>query len=149
MYIKLPNIYPYSITNLYSEYPNTSFPADILSNYAVLSNYQIYPVNPTNKPEYNTNTQKLVENVEYDNNAWYQNWTITNLTPEEQSYIISNKAAEARAFRNRLLIESDWTQFKDINPQISNNWAPYRQQLRDITTQPGFPFEVVWPNLPT
>jgi hypothetical protein len=56
--------------------------------------------------------------------------------------------AEVRSERNRLLSESDWTQGKDIPDATSTAWAPYRQQLRDLTTQPGFPHVVVWPNTP-
>jgi hypothetical protein len=27
-------------------------------------------------------------------------------------------------------------------------WAEYRQELRDITSQPGFPWEIGWPEMP-
>ena len=43
---------------------------------------------------------------------------------------------------------SDWTQLKDIPDNISSSWAIYRQQLRDITNQENFPWQVVWPIKP-
>jgi len=50
--------------------------------------------------------------------------------------------------RNQLLIASDWTQLPDV-PQITKDkWATYRQELRDITGQPGYPLNVVWPQQP-
>jgi hypothetical protein len=55
--------------------------------------------------------------------------------------------AEARAQRNQLLTASDWTQVADA-PVDKDVWATYRQALRDITAQPGFPWEVIWPTQP-
>ena len=31
---------------------------------------------------------------------------------------------------------------------VSGDWAKYRQALRDIPNQPGFPFEIEWPKKP-
>lgn len=54
-------------------------------------------------------------------------------------------AAAVRARRDALLAASDWTQGKDIPDSISNAWAGYRQALRDIPQQEGFPASVSWP----
>ena len=54
---------------------------------------------------------------------------------------------EARAERNRLLINSDWTQTLD-SPVDRDAWAQYRQALRDIPSQEGFPYNVSWPTSP-
>lgn len=52
--------------------------------------------------------------------------------------------------RNALLADSDWTQLPDVPLSAEDKaaWAAYRQQLRDITDQPGFPNEIVWPVQP-
>lgn len=52
---------------------------------------------------------------------------------------------DAKAHRNALLKESDWTQNPDVPESTSALWVDYRQELRDITDQPGFPMDVVWP----
>ena len=57
------------------------------------------------------------------------------------------KAASVRAERNALLSASDWTQVADA-PVDQQAWAAYRQALRDLTKQEGFPFTVVWPQEP-
>lgn len=57
-------------------------------------------------------------------------------------------AATVRQQRSEKLIACDWTQGKDIPDSISNLWAEYRQQLRDITLQPWFPVAVEWPQPP-
>ena len=49
--------------------------------------------------------------------------------------------------RNQLLLASDWTQVADA-PVDKAAWATYRQALRDITVQEGFPHKVVWPTSP-
>ena len=61
---------------------------------------------------------------------------------------VEELALGARFVRNQLLAESDWTQLPDVPPSVKEAWASYRQALRDITQQPGFPAEVVWPTRP-
>ena len=57
------------------------------------------------------------------------------------------------AERNYLLAESDWTQLPDaraaMGAEKAAEWDAYRQALRDISEQPGFPTEIVWPIKPT
>lgn len=50
----------------------------------------------------------------------------------------------ARNQRNNLLADSDWTQVADA-PVDQTAWAAYRQSLRDITSQIGFPETIDWP----
>ena len=57
------------------------------------------------------------------------------------------KAGQVRAERNDKLTASDWTQVADA-PVDKAAWATYRQALRDISTQSGFPWEVTWPDAP-
>jgi hypothetical protein len=56
-------------------------------------------------------------------------------------------AAQVRAERDRLLAESDWTQVLDA-PVDQDAWAAYRQALRDVPQQEGFPHDVAWPVKP-
>lgn len=51
------------------------------------------------------------------------------------------------AERNHLLSISDWTQLPDA-PTDKAAWASYRQALRDVTSQAGFPDDVTWPTKP-
>ena len=60
----------------------------------------------------------------------------------------SRQGRKVRSKRNQLLQESDWTQLPDVPIATKDAWAVYRQALRDITEQPGFPFDVVWPQPP-
>jgi len=53
-----------------------------------------------------------------------------------QEYVISAIKEE----RNLLLDETDWTLANDIPQATKDKWAMYRQALRDIPQQPGFPW---------
>ena len=59
----------------------------------------------------------------------------------------AEQAASVRSSRSDKLKDSDWTQVADA-PVDKAAWATYRQALRDITTQAGFPWTVVWPTQP-
>lgn len=53
-----------------------------------------------------------------------------------------------RMERDSLLSASDWTQLPDVPQTLKDAWAVYRQALRDIPLQSGFPTYVVWPMKP-
>lgn len=55
-------------------------------------------------------------------------------------------AAKVRAERNARLAETDWRMLADVTADPL--WMTYRQALRDITEQEGFPIDVVWPEAP-
>lgn len=57
-------------------------------------------------------------------------------------------ASDVRAKRNRLLRATDWTQLADVPQATKDLWDDYRQALRDVPQQAGFPNDVVWPEKP-
>jgi len=52
-----------------------------------------------------------------------------------------------RSDRDKRLADCDWTQVADA-PVDKTVWATYRQSLRDVPQQPGFPWNVTWPSQP-
>lgn len=50
--------------------------------------------------------------------------------------------------RNAKLAETDWTQAGDVPQSVRDSYAIYRQELRDVPQQPGFPTDVIWPTKP-
>lgn len=58
-------------------------------------------------------------------------------------------ARDMRAERDRRLTACDWTQLPDVPAATGAAWAAYRQALRDITDQPGWPTDITWPTPPT
>jgi len=57
-------------------------------------------------------------------------------------------AEAARAERDTLLAATDWTQAADVPQATKDKWASYRQALRDVPAQLGFPSDVQWPDYP-
>lgn len=61
-----------------------------------------------------------------------------------------NELAEnIRSKRDKLLTETDWTQMTDtaLSKEKQEKYKKYRQALRDITEQSGFPYSVEWPTV--
>ena len=97
--------------------------------------------------------------VEQLGGKWYTKYVLGPVftdTPEataaeqEATYKASkdaDQAAAVRTDRNARLADCDWTQVADA-PVDKAAWATYRQELRDITSQPGFPWEITWPAAP-
>ena len=56
-------------------------------------------------------------------------------------------AKEVRQKRDAILKSSDWMANSDVT--MSDEWRTYRQALRDITSQEGFPNDITWPTEPS
>ena len=63
-------------------------------------------------------------------------------TQEEKD---EDAAAWIKHERNQKLAETDWITNSDVQLENQAEWLAYRQALRDISDQPGYPHEVVWP----
>jgi len=76
--------------------------------------------------------------------------TVTTAAQHEAAYKARKDAEQAKGVReerNRKLTETDWTQLADA-PVNSVAWSNYRQALRTLPEQAGFPFNVQWPEQP-
>jgi len=59
----------------------------------------------------------------------------------------TRKAAQVRQERDQLLQQTDWRAGSDLT--LSDDWRAYRQALRDVSSQTGFPNDITWPVEPT
>ena len=59
----------------------------------------------------------------------------------------AEQATNVRTSRNGMLKDCDWTQIADSTAD-KTAWATYRQALRDVTGQTGFPWTITWPTQP-
>lgn len=76
--------------------------------------------------------------------------TVTTAAENEAAYQAMKDAEQAksvRTTRGEKLKETDWTQVADA-PVDKAVWATYRQALRDVTAQAGFPWTITWPEQP-
>lgn len=80
----------------------------------------------------------------------WSNETFSWEDPRTQSQKYEEAAETVNTQRIQFLYESDWTQIPNnpLTEQSQQDWATYRQQLRDIPQQSGYPFDVIWPTPP-
>lgn len=148
MYIKVTNGVAgyYTLRQLRKDNPNSSFPEE--PTLALLSDWDVYPYTPANLPDYDMYTQVCDDLGLIKVGAVYsENYVVRDKTQEELALYVVNAAEAERIKRSASLIESDWTQIADA-PVDKAVWATYRQELRDIPEQDGFPTSVVWPVKP-
>lgn len=137
--------YPYGLGQLKAANPLTSFPAQ--ANDEMLASYGVQRVFFSTPPEI-TATQVLEEGTPvFTDDRWTQTFTVRDMTAEEVTSRNEAQATQVRAERNDKLAATDWTQVVDA-PVDQATWATYRQALRDITEQDGFPWSVQWPTQP-
>ena len=77
-------------------------------------------------------------------------WTQMKTAEQIEAERLEQAAESARSQRDRLLAESDWVTIRatDTGDPVPNEWVDYRQALRDIPEQTGFPEEIEWPQEP-
>ena len=102
--------------------------------------------------------------IEQIDGKWYTKWNlgpsffdtedadgnVVTAAQNEAAYKATKDAEQAksvRTSRNDKLKECDWTQIADSTAD-KTAWATYRQALRDITAQAGFPWTITWPDAP-
>ncbi len=104
--------------------------------------------------------------VEQVNGKWYTKYILgpvfldqvvdgvtTTAAEQEATYKAQKDAEQAknvRATRDEKLKECDWIVIKNLetNSNIPGAWEVYRQALRDVPSQAGFPWTVTWPDAP-
>ena len=99
-------------------------------------------------PSYDSATQKVELNstATQVNGEWVQDWTVLTMTAQEQAENDTQARAAVRQHRDALLQQTDWRASSDL--VLPTEWATYRQALRDITSQEGFPYTLDWPAKP-
>jgi hypothetical protein len=144
--------FPYTLGDLRRDNPQTSFPKKIGD--AILASYGIMHVMPSQQPEHDPLVQTVVRDAEphnnetavdeetgetYETGRWVIGYTVVN-KPQDQA------EAAVRNHRDQLLQSTDWQALSDNT--MGEAMTTYRQALRDVPDQDGFPFSVVWPTKP-
>jgi len=87
------------------------------------------------------------DGVEQIEGKWYTKYSVADMDDEAKDALDATQAESVRQQRTDKLKDSDWTQVADA-PVDQAAWATYRQALRDITSQAGFPWSITWPEAP-
>jgi hypothetical protein len=87
--------------------------------------------------------EKFIEVPDDAQNGWF--WDGATASPPPKPVVTPE---QIRADRNDRLAQTDWTQAADVPQATRDKWAPYRQALRDVPQQAGFPDNIQWPSKP-
>jgi hypothetical protein len=144
MHLKLTNGTPakYTLGQLRRDNPQTSFPKLMPDD--LLASYDVYPYTRPAAPQYDSLSHRLTDGAfEQVDGAWSMPYVVEQL-PQDQA------ESNVRSRRDIRLQESDWIVARSYErgEPVPANWVSYRQALRDITAQAGFPYSVEWPNKP-
>lgn len=145
MYLKLTNGIPakYTLEQLHRDNPQTSFPKVMPDD--LLASYDVYPYTRPITPEHDVLTSRLIDgDLEQDTAG---NWWLPYIVEQRP---LEQAERNIRSRRDSLLQETDWIVAKSYEQgqPVPVEWATYRQALRDITSQSGFPYLVEWPTKP-
>ena len=135
-----------TLRNFKQENPNVSLPKDNQED--ALASLGYYPLTFGGIPEYNPATHKFVNATipVLENDVWVLKKEIVELTAEEKEENDAIQAKRVRIDRTSRLQETDYLALSDV--VMPEEMTAYRQALRDITTQDGFPWDIVWPVKP-
>lgn len=127
-----PQTYPYSVSQLMRDNPQTSFPRN--PSDALLAEYNVYPVKPTELPEFDPMTQRIEEGTPVlQDGEWVQVWDVIDLTAEEIAQLQAERAEQVRQQRQSAYqAEADPLFFKwQAGEGTQEDWLAKRQEIRD------------------
>lgn len=155
MYAKIQNgsavKSPYTTDDLRKDNPQTSFPSEMSD--ALLAEYGVVNVVITTKPnvDHTKNVIFATPQFNQETQQWETVWVVEDATQEEINERVLAETEKVRKERNALIAETDWivTKNLELNQNVPGKWEVYRQDLRDIPSQAGFPHNVTWPVKPS
>jgi hypothetical protein len=128
-----------------SFFPNTSLPQQLTETLINSLGGDVVFEGPQAQPtRYQVGFADGVQQIE---GKWYTKYSVADMDADAIAAKDTEQAKAIRSQRTDKLKDSDWTQVADA-PVNQAAWATYRQALRDITAQPGFPWDTQWPDAP-
>jgi hypothetical protein len=126
-------------------FPNTSLPQQLTETIINDLGGDVVFEGPQAQPtRYQVGFADGVQQIE---GKWYTKYSVADMDDDAKAAKDTEQAKSIRSQRTDKLKDSDWTQVADA-PVNKAAWATYRQALRDITAQPGFPWDTQWPDAP-
>ncbi len=123
---------------------NTSFPSQW--SVELVEELGLDPVFETPAPTVTRYQTAYKDGVEQVAGKWVWKWSISEMDDAAKANKDAEAAKAVRADRDKRLAETDWTALSDVT--MSPEMAAYRQALRDVPSQAGFPHEITWPSKP-
>jgi hypothetical protein len=141
-----------------SEHTDSNLPLQLTTKVANDFGYDL--VLEGEKPQVTYPYEVIIrDGVENINGKWYTRYIIGPIFVDTEEQTAAEQESSYRAYfdnyesdsirniRNAKLKESDWTQLLN-SPVDVDAWSTYRQALRDVPQQEGFPWNITWPEEP-
>jgi hypothetical protein len=129
-------------------YPNTSFPKTWSPE--LVEELGLDVVFETPQPTTTIYQTAFKNGVEQVDGKWVWKWSISEMNDDAKAAKDAEAAKNVRSTRDKLIAETDWIVIKnlELNQNVPGVWEVYRQNLRDVPAQAGFPHNVTWPTKP-
>ena len=130
-------------------YANTSFPKTWSPELVEELGLDVVFESPT--PTTTVYQTAFKDGVEQDaQGRWVWKWSISEMDDDAKAAKDAEAAKGVRATRDKLIAETDWIVIKnlELNQNVPGIWEVYRQNLRDLPKQAGFPWDITWPVKP-
>lgn len=161
LFVKLATGQPKTKVQLRNENKHMSLPESWTD--ATLESLGVARVQSVAQPSSNTTHVAVNDGVEQVDGVWRQKWvmqarfteytdannnviTVQSQADAYQQSLDDAEAAKVRATRDTLLAETDFYALSDVT--MSAEMTAYRQALRDVPSQAGFPYTITWPDKP-
>lgn len=114
----------------------------------ILEDHDADPLLESPRPQAGRYQFAVPDGAEQKDGQWFTKWKLIDLTDEQKAIRDAEQSNLIRTSRDQFLSQSDWTQMPDNPLPNKEDWAKFRQALRDVPTQTGFPWNVNWPVAP-
>jgi hypothetical protein len=134
--------YPYTAADMQTDFPDADFSAGITDEVLAACSAVAVKMGATPKHSSSTHTFSTTVEINEDGEAVVV-IAATERRPEEAAYNL-------RHSRDIAMNRTDWVVTKSIErgEPVPLEYATYRQALRDLPNQEGFPYTYVWPEEP-
>jgi hypothetical protein len=130
--------YPYSVAQLKKDNAGVSFPKAMSAE--LLESFGVYPVVVGDMPAANLTDDLVFGSTPVkEDDVWKIQVTKTQKSAPDAERVVRDQ-------RNALLQETDWWAMSDLT--MTSDQIEYRNLLRQVPQQDGFPFFVTWPTKP-
>lgn len=130
-------------------HPDTSFPAVLTPELVEPFGFGMFEYSQIPEPAHHYDKAVEAQAIRDAQGVWRQVWELVPMSEAERLKADHDQAAIMRHARDMALTRSDFSQMADAPAWVDQAaWAQYRQALRDVPQQGGFPWQVSWPELP-
>jgi len=134
--------FPFTVQELRRRHKNVSFPAPIPEE--TLNSFGVYSVVPMSRPSYDLLTSRVITGAVYNGEVWEQSYRIIDLGEDQVKENVAARAANELAET-----QNDAMTYLEQNLTVPEDLVNFRNYMREIESQDGYPYSLSWPTKPS